>query len=378
MIEIKKVQTKQELKAFVDFRYELYRDDECEVPCLFFDEMNTLNKEKNTAFDFCDAEYFTAWKNGKMVGRVAGIINHKANKRWNTSAVRFGWLDFIDDKNVSEALIRSVEDWGRSRGMTQIIGPLGFTDMDHEGMMVEGFNELGNMYSNHNFEYYPKHLEQLHFEKDNDYLLFKITLPNDVPEKFKKIADIAEKRYNLHSKKLSRKDLLKGGYAAKIFEIVNTTYKDLYGYSELSEKQIAQYTDEYIGMADPKLISAVVDSNDNDKLVGFGVSLPSFSKAMQKLKKGRLFPFGWWHMIKVLKMHKTDTVDLLLIGVLPEYRSKGANALVFNDLVQQFIAYGFKYAEAMPQMETNEKVRGNWEYFDSRQHKRLRCFKKKI
>ena len=234
------------------------------------------------------------------------------------------------------------------------------------------------MYSNHNFPYYHEHIEALGFEKDNDYMLYKVTLTGEVPEKYEKVARLCEERYNLHAMKPTRRQLMKGGLGKQIFGMVNETYKDLYGYSELSDKQIKQYIDSYIGFADTRLITVVTDGNADDKMVGFAVSIPSFSKALTKIPRGRLFPFGWWHMLKVLKFHMTDTVDMLLIGVLTEYRVKGANAIIFSDLIKEYARYGFKYAEAMPQMEANEKVRSNWQYFDSRQHKRLRCYKKRI
>lgn len=378
MISIRKVATKKDLAQFIDFRYELYRDDQFDVPCLFFDEMNTLRKDKNAAFDFCEAEYFMAFRDGKMVGRIAGIINHKANRRWERRTVRFGWIEFIDDREVSASLIRAVIDWGKSKGMDEIVGPMGFTDMDREGMMVEGFGEMGNMYSHHNFAYYPEHLEALGFTKDNDYMLYLVTLDDKIPDKYARVAALSRERYNLKVMKPTRRQMMKGGWAERIFKTINETYKNLYGYSELSEKQIKQYVDLYIGFADMNFITIIVDGNSDGKLVGFGIAIPSFSKALQRLRRGRLLPFGWWHLLKVLKWHRTDTVDLLLIGILPEYRAKGANALIFADLIPRFYECGFKYAEAMPQMEANEKVRSNWQYFNARQHKRMRCFKKKI
>lgn len=378
MIEIRKVNSAKDLKHFIDFKSILYKGSKYNVPYLFFDEKYTLSKDKNNAFKFCEAEYFMAYKDGKLVGRIAGIINNRANSHWESKIVRFGWLDFVDDKEVSKALIKTVEEWGASKGMTDIVGPLGFTDMDREGMLVEGFEELGNMYTNYNYSYYPQHLESLGFEKDNDYLLYHITMPNPVPEKFERVASVVQERYNMKIRKATRNELLEGGVAHKIFEIVNITYKDLYGYSQLSDEQIREYTRSYISYADPDLISIIVDGNQDDKIVGFGVSIPSFARALQKLPMGRLFPFGWWHMLKVLKWQKTDTVDLLLIGVLPEYRAKGANALIFKDLIERFNAHHFAWAEAMPQMESNKRVQDNWQYMEKRQHKRLRCYKKSI
>lgn len=377
-MNIVKVETKKDLKRFIDFRYNLYRNSKCDVPHLFTDEIDTLSKDKNPAFDFCEAEYFMAMQDGKIVGRIAGIINHKANEKWQTKTVRFGWLEFIDDEMVSSALLNAVIEWGKSKNMTEIVGPMGFTDMDREGMMVEGFEELGNFFSTYNFEYYPTHLELLGFEKDNDYLLYSITIPRTVPEKFQKVVEIASKRYNLHAQTYSRKELAQKDYAKRIFEILNETYKNLYGFVELTPKQIDAFIHSFIKIADKNLIVGITDGNKDDELVGFGISFPSLAKAMQKMHNGRLLPFGWWQLAKVLLMHKTDTVDLVLIGVLPEYRLKGANALIFHHLINQFINHGYIYAEAMQQMETNANVQANWQYMDSRQHKRLRCYKKAI
>lgn len=377
MVEIKQVGSKKELDIFIQFYYDLYRGNPCYVPYLFFDERQTLSKDKNPSFECCDADYFLAYRNGKVAGRVAAIINHRANERWNCKQVRFGWFDFIDDTEVSQALIKKVEEWGRSRGMTEVVGPMGFTDMDREGMLVEGFDQMSTHYVNYNHPYYSRHMERMGgWQKDNDYFEYKIRVPERVPEKFARTAQMIETRYNLKIRKLTNKEMTDGGYGRKIFDMINVTYKDLYGFSELSESQINQLVDAYMKKADMNLVATVVDMNDGGKLVGFGVSFPSFARAMQKTRDGRLFPFGWWHVLKALKWHKTDTVDLLLIGVLPEYRSKGANALIFNELIPRFNEYGFKWAEAMPQMEDNESVRSQWQYLDATQHRKHRVFKR--
>lgn len=375
-IEIKKVTDRKQLRQFVQFYYDLYRGNLHFVPYLFFDEMNTLRHDKNPSFECCDAEYFMAFRDGKMVGRVAAIINRRANERWNVRQVRFGWFDFIDDIEVSRALLKAVEDWGREQGMNQMAGPMGFIDTDREGMLVEGFNELSTMYVNYNYAYYPEHMERLGgFRKDNDYMEYQVKVPEVVPDKFAKITEMVTKRYGLNIRKFTRRELVEGGWGRKIFELVNETYSNLYGYSHLSERQIDKLVVDYIKIADLNLISSVMDG---DKLVAFGVTFPSFTRALQKTRDGRLLPFGWWQLLRILKWHKTDTVDLLLIGVLPEYRQKGANALIFNDLICQFQRYGFKYAEAMPQMEANEAVRSQWQYLESRQHRRHRCYRKDL
>jgi len=378
-IEIRTVTNNRELKQFIRFYYDLYRGSKYAVPFLFFDEWNTLSRDKNPSFECCDTEYFMAFREGKMVGRVAAIINKRANERWNRREVRFGWFDFVDDIEVSRALLQAVEDWGRSQGMNEIVGPLGFTDMDREGMLVEGFEELATVYINYNYPYYPKHMEQLGgWKKDNDYMEYKVKVPEVVPDKFAKLSEMIEKRYNLHPRKFTSHELVEEGMGRYIFHLINDTYKDLYGYSELSEHQIDQLVDAYIKKADLNLVTGVVDGNDNNKLIGFGITFPSFARAMQKSHNGSLWPLTWWRVLRALKWHKTDTVDLLLIGVLPEYRAKGANALIFNDLIQQFQRYGFKWAEAMQQMETNTGVQSHWQYLESRQHRRHRCFCKKM
>lgn len=379
-VEIKKVQTKKDLKTFIEFHYDLYAGNEYDVPNLFSDDMNTLSKDKNAAFDFCEAEYFLAYKDGKLAGRVAAIINHRANEKWQTKSVRFGWIDFIDDIEVSKALFQAVEDYGKAHGMEQMIGPLGFTDFDPEGMLTFGFDELGTMATIYNYPYYPEHMEKLQgFVKDNDYVEFKIFVPEEVPEKMRKISEMIMKRYNLHIRTLTKKEIFEGGMGKKIFGLINDTFKDLYGFSELSEKQINQYVNMYLPLADLNLIPVVEDwTTDEHKLVGVGITIPSLSRALQKCRRGRLLPFGWWHVLRSLKMHKTNIVDLEMIGVLPEYRSKGVNALMFYHLIPWYNRYGIEWGESQVEMETNENVQSQWSYFNTVNHKRRRCYKKML
>ena len=373
-IEIKQVTNRKELKQFVQFYYDLYRGNNCAVPYLFFDEMTTLRKDKNPSFECCEAEYFMAFRNGKMVGRVAAIINRRANERWNCHQVRFGWFDFIDDTAVSTALLQAVEQWGRSKGMNEIAGPLGFIDTDREGMLVDGFDQLSTMYVNYNNPYYPRHMEQLQgFQKANDWVEMKVKVPDEVPAKFAKITEMVSKRYGLRVHKFTRNELIKEGWGRKTFDLLNATYKDLYGFSQLSDRQIDKLVNNYIQIADLNLVTAVMDG---DKMVGFGITFPSFSEAMQKTRDGRFLPFGWWHLLKVLKWHKTPLVDLLLIGVLPEYRAKGANALIFDDLIRWFQRYHFEYAITGPQMESNEGVLSQWQYLEATPYRRHRCYRK--
>lgn len=379
LIEIRKVGTKKDLKTFIEFHYDLYKGNQYDVPSLFADDVNTLSKDKNAAFEFCEAEYFLAYREGKLVGRIAAIINHKANKRWDRKTVRFGWVDFVDDLDVSKALFKAVEDYGRSKGMTEVVGPLGFTDFDPEGMLIEGFDQLGTFATIYNYPYYSKHMEQLEgWVKDNDYVEFKLLVPKTVPEKYVKIAQMVEKRYNLHVHILTKHEIWKEGYGRKIFQLINETFKDLYGYSELSDKQIDQYIKMYLPFADLNLIPVIEDWNADRKLVGVGITLPSLSKAVQKCHRGRMLPFGWWHLFRALKFHKTKIVDMEMIGVLPEYRQKGANALMFAHLIPIYQKYGFEWGESQVEMETNEKVQSQWQYLEIIQHKRRRCYKKEI
>ena len=373
-IEIKQVTNRKELKQFVQFYYDLYRGNNYAVPYLFFDEMATLRKDKNPSFECCEAEYFMAFRDGKMVGRVAAIINRRANERWNCHQVRFGWFDFIDDTAVSTALLQAVEQWGRSKGMNEIAGPLGFIDTDREGMLVDGFDQLSTMYVNYNHPYYPRHMEQLQgFQKANDWVEMKVKVPDEVPAKFAKITEMVRQRYGLRVHKFTRNELIKEGWGRKTFDLLNATYKDLYGFSQLSDRQIDKLVNDYIQIADLNLVTAVMDG---DKMVGFGITFPSFSEAMQKTRDGRFLPFGWWHLLKVLKWHKTPLVDLLLIGVLPEYRAKGANALIFDDLIRWFQRYHFEYAITGPQMESNEGVLSQWQYLEATPYRRHRCYRK--
>lgn len=378
-IQIKRVETKKDLKRFIEFHYDLYKGNPYDVPNLYSDEVNTLSKNKNAAFDFCEAEYYLALKEGKIVGRVAAIINHKANEKWKKKDVRFGWIDFIDDIEVSRALFKAVEEYGRKKGMDDIVGPLGFTDMDPEGMLTWGFDKLGTMATIYNYEYYPQHMEKLGgWEKDNDYVEYYLVVPEKSPEKYTKIAEMVEKRYNLHVRKLTKKDIFQGGYGKKLFDLINLTYSDLYGFSELTDRQIDQYVKMYFPFADLNLVTVIEDGNKDNQLAGLGITIPSLSRALQKCRRGRLFPFGWWHLLRAIKFHKTDGVDLLLMGFLPEYRSKGANALLFADLIPRYVNYGFKWGETQVEMESNEGVQSQWGPLDPINHKKRRCYRRSL
>ncbi len=367
---------KSEIRKFVKFHNDLYADCEYAIPELYFDQFNTLS-EKNAASDFCDSQMFMAYRDGKPVGRVLAIINNKANEAWNRKCVRFGWIDFVDDKAVSKALLDTVEQWGKARGMNEIQGPLGFTDMDPEGMLYEGHDELGTMVTIYNYHYYMDHMIELDYEKDADWVEWKLTIPREtgVPERLMKVSNIVEQKYGVRIKKYKTCKQIVNRYGREIFEVINTSFTPLFGYSQLTEKQIDQYIDMYLGMVDPKLVSTIEDKNG--KLIAVGVCMPSLSEAIRK-SKGKLFPFGWYHLLKALKWKHANHLEMLLIAVLPDWQNKGVNALFFKDLLPFFISEGYEWCESSVELEENHKVQNQWIYFDGRIHKRRRCWKKEI
>lgn len=374
-IVIKKISTNKDLKKFIRFNYELYKDNPYSVPDLYDDMIKTFTN-KNAAFEFCEIAFFLAYKNGEIVGRIAGIINSKANKTWGEQKVRFGWIDFINDEEVSALLLKAVEDWGKEQGMNTIHGPLGFTDFDAEGMLVDGFDELSTMASIYNYPYYPKHLEKLGYVKDVDWIEFKIFIPDEIPDKHRRISEIVMKKYNLEIKKFTSSKQLASQYGQKIFDLMNEAYQHLYGYTALTQKQIDQYVKMYLPIVDLRMITLIVD--ENSELVAVGLSMPSLSRALQKAK-GKLFPFGWYHLLKALFFKKrAKMLDLLLIAVKPEYQNKGVNALLFYDLIPIYKKLGFEYAETNPELELNDKVQAQWSYFKTENHKRRRAFTKKL
>lgn len=378
-ITIKQVKTRDDLRDFIEVHYDLYEGDPYDAPNLYSDEVTTLSPKTNAAFEFCEAAYFIAYDGDRKVGRVAAIINHKANERWGQERVRFGWIDFIDDPRVSAALLGAVEKYGRDRGMKEIVGPLGFTDLDPEGMLIEGFDQLGTMATIYNYPYYPKHIEALPgYTVEATYVEHKLMVPTEVPDKYARVAAMITKRYGLRVRKITRDEVKHTNIGEQIFHLINDTYKDLYGYSELSEKQVQQYVDMYLPMADLNLITLIEDTNLGNKLVGVGITIPSLTRALQKCHRGRLFPFGWWHLLRAIKQHKTKVVDLLLVGVLPEYRAKGANSLLFADLIPRYIAYGFEWGESHVALSTNHNSLSQWEALNPIVHKRRYCYLKNL
>jgi len=375
MVEIKELApTRRNLIRFTHFQNNLYKDNDCYVPVLVIDDVNTLDPAKNPAFEYCESAYFMAYRDGKPVGRIAGIINRQVNEKSGSRDLRFGFVDFVDDSEVCAALFKAVENWGRGKGMTRVLGPMGFTDLDHEGMLIEGFDELGTMATIYNYPYYLPQIEALGYKKEVDWVEYVMDVPDGIPDKYNRIAEIVKAKFGLRVLKYTDKKKVKADYGRALFRLVNEAYADLFGYSTLTDRQIDYYVNLYLGMINLDLVTLVVDEADN--LVGIGISMPSMSRALQK-SRGKLFPFGWYHLLKGLK-GKSDRVDLLLVAVKPEYQSKGVNALLFQDLIPQYIKYGFKWAESNLELEGNDKVQKQWEYFQRRQHRRRRVVSKKL
>jgi GNAT superfamily N-acetyltransferase len=371
---IKQITNKRDLRRFVKFNITLYKDNPYHVPGLIDEEIMTLSKDKNPAFEAGEAIYFMAYKEKKIVGRIAGLINHESNKTWNQKHARFGFVDFIDDDEVVDKLFGAVEEWAKSKGLNAIHGPLGFTDLDHEGMLVEGFDQLGTMATIYNYPYYPKQLERIGYIKDKDWREFKIYVPSEVPQKHLRIGEIAMQKYGLKILKFkNRKEIWP--YAYKIFDALNKAYAPLYGFTKLTEKQIRYYVNMYIPMLRLDFVTIVIRKED-DAVAGFGITMPNLSQALRKAK-GRFFPFGFIHLLKAL-YSKPEVVDFYLIGVLPEYHNKGVNALMFNDLIPILNKLGVKYAESNPELETNSAVQAQWEYFKCEHHKIRRAYIKHL
>jgi GNAT superfamily N-acetyltransferase len=367
-IIIKEVVSKCELKKFVSFPRTLYSGHKYWIPLLQFDEMGTLQKHKNPAFSHCEATYWLAYKDRKVVGRIAGIINNRYFEKWNNKYARFGWVDFIDDESVSAALFKTVENWAKQKGMEAIHGPLGFTDLDPEGMLIEGFEELGTIATIYNYPYYPEHIEKYGYKKDVDWIEFEIKIPEKIPEKIERIAEIVKKKKKLTVVKTKkRKDVLL--YAKEIFHVLNQAYDSLYGFVPLTEKQIDKYVKQYLGYVRPDFVSIILD--EQKRVAAFGISIPSLSKALQKAK-GRIFPFGFLHILKA--MRKNDRIDLFLVAVRQDLQGKGLNSLLFNELHKTYIKNNITKAESNPELESNTRVQAQWKLFEKRQHKRRRCY----
>lgn len=371
-ISIKKVETKKELKNFISFPFTLYGDNKFWVPPLLPEEMNNLSCKKNPAFDFCEAEYWLAYHDNKIIGRAAGIINNRYNDKVNKKIARFSYVDFIDDFDVSQKLFSQAEQWAKEKGMTEIHGPLGFTDMDPEGMLIEGFDELGTIATIYNHPYYQTHIERLGYKKEVDWIEYELYPPDEIPEKIERIAETVLKRYNLRVLKVKKaKELLP--YAHQIFEVLNASYENIHGFVSLTEKQIDLYVKQYFGFIKPDFVPVIV--NEKNEVVAFGITMPSLSKAFQK-SKGRLFPIGFIHILRAMK--NNPRADLYLTGVRPDYQDKGVNAVLMCETNKSYKKHNIKIVESNPELESNSKVQAQWRFYEKRQHKRRRCYIKSL
>jgi GNAT superfamily N-acetyltransferase len=367
-VQIREIKNLKELKSFVLFPQHLYKTDPYYVPSLIPDELNTLRKDKNPAFDHCLARYWLAYLDGRIAGRVAAIYNPLHVEKWKQPYLRFGWIDFIDDYSVSSALLKEVEEWARELGMTAVHGPLGFTDLDREGMLVEGFNELGTLATYYNYPYYQSHMQKSGYIKDIDWVEYEMAVPHELNQTITRIADLAQRRNKLRLLDLSSKKQLMP-LANELFSLFNDEYKHLYGVVPLTGRQEQAYIEQYFGFINPDFVPIVVDQNN--RMVAFGIVMPSLSRALQKAH-GQLLPFGFLYLLWALR--KNDRADLMLVAVRSEYQGKGVNAILMNRMHEVFIRFGITKVESNPELETNVDVQGQWKYYQRRQHKRRRIF----
>lgn len=371
-ITIKEVTTKSDIKKFVDFQFELYSSSPNWVPPLHADEMKSLMPEENPAFDFCDAKFWLAYNNNKVVGRIGGIINKKHNEKMGVSMARFSRMEFIDDHEVSAALINKVIEWAKEKKMTGIHGPLGFTNLDHQAVLIEGFDFLPSVASEFHMSYYMHHFDTLGLEKEIDWLEFRLTIEDQVPPKAVQMAELIKKRYGFSVKTYkSVKELMP--FAPDMFKVLNNAFSELFSVIPFDDKMSQFYIKKYIPMLNPKFVKVVFDKDN--QLIGFVIGVPSLSKAMQKAK-GKLFPFGFLHIMRALKRPKV--VDLFLTAVEPHYQNMGLTAVIFCDLYQTCIDNGVNYFETTGMIESNQKAIQNWKYFQHIQHKRKRCYIKML
>ena len=374
-VTIKRVESRKDLRTFVKFPLKLYKGCPYYVPNLYVDELTALDPEKNPMGKYSKSAKFLAYRDGEVAGRVMAIINEIANRDWNHAEVRFGWIDFVDDKEVSKALIEAVIAFGKEHGMTQISGPLGFTDFDNEGCVVEGFDDISSFMLKYNYPYYASHFEALGFGKVNDWLEYRIFVPEAVPEKVSRTAAIVAERYGLQIRRITKREVKKENYGQKIFDLVNRTYCELFDFTVLPPEVIDQYIKTYLGLLDLRYVTLV--ENAEGKLVALAISMPSLAHAVQK-GRGYLFPLGWWYLVKSMYLKHEDALELMLIAVDPEYRNKGVHAMLFNELIPNLIQGGFKYGESNAEMETNNKVQNLWNLYEKEFKRRRRVFSKEI
>ena len=374
-ITIKEVKTKRELRRFVQFGIDLYKGNDCFCPPIIFDEMNAFNPSGNPALEVCNFILYMAYRNGEIVGRIAGIVNHRANEVWNVKKCRFGWFDFVDDYEVFKALLDSVAEWGRSKGMECLNGPVGFTDFDHQGLLIEGFDYNSPMASLYTHPYYIAPYERYGLCKEADWIEYQIHPPKEAPERMRRVAKFVEERYGLHTVKVKSVRELKKRYGYTYFDVIDAAYQKLYNFQPLTDKQKQYYCKMFFPLLNFDFVTMV--ANDKDEIVAVGVGMPSLSEVLRKCK-GRLFPFGWYHLLKALKAKKMTDFDLLLIAVRPDYQDRGVNALIVNEMTPHFAEYGIERVETSAILETNNKSQANFVIFDHIQHKRRRAFVKEL
>ncbi len=372
---LREVKTKKDLLKFIEFGNDLYKDCENFCPVLIQDDMATFNPKKNPVYEVSESILYLAYRGKEIVGRIAGLINHAANKHWNVKKVRFGWIDFIDDKSVSKALLDAVAAWGKAKGMETLNGPVGFTDLDHEGLLIEGFEYLAPMASLYNYPYYEEHMEAYGLTKENDWIELQLTPPAECPERLMRLSKVVAERSHLRVDKVKNTKELMRKYKYEYFDVIDVAYQQLYNFQPLTERQKKYYSEIYFPLLNFDFVTIVV--NEKDEIVGVGVGMPDISHALRKAK-GRLFPFGWYHILKALKAKKIEAFDLLLIAVRPDYQNKGVNSMIIADQVPYFVKYGIKRVETTSIMETNAKNLANWQYFEQKQHKRRRAYIKAI
>lgn len=374
MIRIEEIRGRKALTEFVEFAIRLYKDNDCYVPPIIADEVNNLDADRNPAFRFCDSVFFMAYnESGVPVGRIAGFINSRYNQKSGEALCRFGFIDFIDDQEVSRALLDAVAQWGRSYNMTALAGPMGMTDLDYEGALTEGFDQLSTMSTIYNHAYYIDHYRSYGMVPDAQWNEFLIPMPEQVTDKHIRVAEFVKQKFGLRSFSETSSKRLREKYGHKIFELLNIAYSHLYCVSELDDQQIQYYIDLYLPLLPLECIRLVTDADDN--LIAFGITCPSMARAQQKAH-GRLLPFGWLHLAKALFLKGgTDTWDLMLIAVRPDFQGKGVAAMLFTDLLPVGLKRRFKYVSAYPQLITNTKVTDQWKYFDHTINRRRATFR---
>jgi len=372
-LTIKQVTTNKELKKFIWFGINMYKDCPYAAPPLMMDDYMNLAKAKNPALKFCETAYFLAYREKKIVGRIAGILHPVANATWNHKHARFGWVDFIDDPEVSKSLFNAVAQWAKSKGMDHLQGPLGFTDLDNEGALIMGFDKLSTLATIYNYPYYIQHYENLGFVKEADWNEYLVTVPEIFPERYMRMASLVKEKYKLRTLELKSKKQVIDNYGKKLFNLINVSYKHLFGFTKLNDEQIKFYIKLYFSFF--RLDTVVIVVDEQDDVIALGIAMPSFTKALQKAK-GRLLPLGWWYMLNALR--KNDLVDLYLMCVHPNYMNKGVNSIIFADMMPNAVKNGYKFAESNPELVTNTKMSSQWEAFEHVNHKRRRVYIKEI